>query len=374
MSWHTTFGEVVVRESVWRLPPPAKSYHRPFAARIRVTARGCSRRLARAAADFGCERSFAQASAQLFEHYGVRLGASSLREVTLRQARAIAARAAGVGLVRTLPKRGAARVVVAEADGTMLPIVTPQATAASRDKRKSRPVCWQEARLAAARAKGGTRTHFGATLEGGVEETGVRWAQAAKAAGWGLDGRIHAVGDGAPWLCEQAKSHFGAQGSYLLDFFHVSEYLAAAAAGLHPGDTPAAKAWLSAQQQALKASQSAAVLARLAAASEPAQVPDEAAPVRCAQRYLSNRPDQLDYHAALAADLPIGSGLIEAGHRHVLHARLKVSGAWWKRENAEVMLQARVARANGQWAASWKTSRPRKQPPGAEPQIPTPHF
>ena len=215
-----------VRESLWRLPAPvAISYHRPFAARIHVTARGCSRALARAAADFGSERSFARAAEQLREHYGVRLSPTSLREATLRQARAIAARAAGAGPVRTLPARGRTKVVVAEADGTMLPIVTPQATLESPDKRRGRKVCWQEARLAAARAQGSTRTLFGATLEGGVEETGVRWGQAARAAGWGLDSRIHAVGDGAPWLAEQVKAQFGKQGGYLLDFFHVSEYL-----------------------------------------------------------------------------------------------------------------------------------------------------
>ncbi len=373
MSWHTTFGEVAVRESLWRLPGEAGGYHRPFAARVRVTARGCSRRLARAAADFGCEQSFARASAQLLEHYGVRLGASTLRELTLRQARAIAARAAGAGPVRSLPRRGRAGVVVAEADGTMLPVVEPQATARSRDRRKCRPVRWQEARLAAAQAQGGARTHFGATLEGGVEQAGARWAQAAKAAGWGLDGRVHAVGDGAPWLAEQAKTQFGEQGRYLLDFFHVSEYLAAAA-GLHPGDAPAAKAWLLAQQQALKANQSAAVLARLAAAAEPRELADAQAPARCAHRYLANRPDQLDYAGALAADLPVGSGLIEAGHRHVLHARLKVSGAWWLPANAEAIIQARVARANGQWAVSWQSSRPAKQLPAAKSPKSTPHF
>lgn len=327
-----------------------------------VSARGCSRALARAAADFGCERSFARASEALWEHYGVRLSASSVRAVTLRAARAIAARAAGAEPVRTLPKRGAARVIVAEADGTMLPLVRPAPTRQSTDRRKGRTVAWAEARLAACRAQGSTRTHYGATLHGGVEETGGRWAQAAKAAGWGLDARIHAVGDGAPWLAQQAKAHFGKQGRYLLDFFHVSEYLARAAAGLHPNEPVAAKTWLRAQQRALKAGRSAAVLARLAAASEPALEPEETAPVRCAHRYLANRPDQLDYAGALAAGLPIGSGLIEGGHRHVLHARLKISGAWWLSANAEAMIQARVCRANGQWADSWKTPRPRKPP------------
>jgi hypothetical protein len=31
----------------------------------------------------------------------------------------------------------------------------------------------------------------------------------------------------------------------------------------------------------------------------------------------------------LKLGLPIGSGMIESGHRHVLHARLKKAGAAW---------------------------------------------
>jgi len=47
--------------------------------------------------------------------------------------------------------------------------------------------------------------------------------------------------------------------------------------------------------------------------------------------------------------LPIGSGEIESRHRHVIQARLKRAGAWWKEENAEKMLALRVARANCEW-------------------------
>jgi hypothetical protein len=36
----------------------------------------------------------------------------------------------------------------------------------------------------------------------------------------------------------------------------------------------------------------------------------------------------------LRRGLPIGSGEIESGNRSVLHARLKLGGAWWKAENA----------------------------------------
>ncbi len=47
-----------------------------------------------------------------------------------------------------------------------------------------------------------------------------------------------------------------------------------------------------------------------------------------------------------AVGLPIGSGLIEAGHKHVLEARLNISGAAWLPSNAETMAQLRVLRSN----------------------------
>ena len=53
---------------------------------------------------------------------------------------------------------------------------------------------------------------------------------------------------------------------------------------------------------------------------------DEQAPIRTAHRHFSNRSEQLDYPSALKKDLPIGSGLIEGAHRHVLQKRLKLVG------------------------------------------------
>ena len=40
---------------------------------------------------------------------------------------------------------------------------------------------------------------------------------------------MHGIGDGAPWIAEQVKQQFGSQGEYLIDFYHLCEYLAAAA-------------------------------------------------------------------------------------------------------------------------------------------------
>ncbi len=62
-----------------------------------------------------------------------------------------------------------------------------------------------------------------------VAEIDDAWAQAVKQAGWAIDTQIHAVGDGAEWIYQQYKQMFGSSpGRYLLDFYHVSEYLHAA--------------------------------------------------------------------------------------------------------------------------------------------------
>ena len=86
---------------------------------------------------------------------------------------------------------------------------------------------------------------------------------------------------------------------------------------------------------------------------EPAGTPEEESPVRAAHRYLTNRADCLDYPRALKLDLPIGSGLIESGHRHVLHARLKKAGTAWLPGHADQIAHLRVLRANNQWEALW---------------------
>ena len=91
----------------------------------------------------------------------------------------------------------------------------------------------------------------------------------------------------------------------------------------------------------------------LQANREADNLPDELAPVRCALRYLSNRLDQIDYPRALANDLPIGSGLIESGHRHVLQARLKRAGTAWLKQNAHDLAQLRVLRSNERWDEYW---------------------
>ena len=152
---------------------------------------------------------------------------------------------------------------------------------------------------------------FGATL-GSVKEAGERLAVCALEAGAGSQTKIHGVGDGAVWIIEQMEAQFGTQAKYLVDFYHLCDYLAAAGEVMAGNDPPA---WMKEKMDWLKDNRWKDVLEALRPSLEPANIPDPEAPVRACFRYLSNHSDFLDYKGALAVGLPIGSGEIESGHR-----------------------------------------------------------
>ena len=198
-------------------------------------------------------------------------------------------------------------------------------------------------------AQGKEEAFYAATFSG-VAEVGRRWGHCARSAGWGLNSQIHALGDGAEWIRLQTREVFGRQGNFLCDFFHVSEYLGAAAETCRAS---APDRWRRTQQARLKRGALEKVVEALAEHLEPAATPEEDAPVRNGHRYLTNRTDCLDYPRALKLGLPIGSGMIESGHRHVLQARLKKAGAAWLVEHADQIANLRVLRANRQWLSLW---------------------
>jgi hypothetical protein len=66
------------------------------------------------------------------------------------------------------------------------------------------------------------------TFGGSVNDAGQSLLNCAVAAGFGTQTHVHGVGDGAFWIADQIHAKFGSQASYLVDFFHVCDYLAAA--------------------------------------------------------------------------------------------------------------------------------------------------
>jgi hypothetical protein len=220
----------------------------------------------------------------------------------------------------------------------MLPIVETKTSA--RDKRKKKNLVYKEARLCLSYKDGDVVPRFAATM-GDVNLTGKYLRQTAEKSGLGVNTSIHAVGDGAQWIVKQLASKFGdiVKVNYLIDLFHMSEYLSAANKVLS-ADEKQQKRLLTKQIKLLKNNEYQKVLHYFTA--------DDNLAKDC-YRYILNRPEQFNYKSAIEADLPIGSGKVEGGHRHVIQSRLKISGAWWSEDNANKMLALRTNRVNNEW-------------------------
>lgn len=297
--------------------------------------------------DFGADVAFAQVMDKLVEHYGVVLGESTIRRITEGHAQTIFETAR---LNESWPAQTGAETVIAQMDGGMVPIVEPDA--AQKDKRKGKQLQWKEAKICLAHAKGSKTLAYGGTLQGDVAQAGRQLFHCARVAGFGSNSRIHAVGDGADWIATQVEEQFGTQGDYLVDFYHVCDYLSAAAKAV-TNATQAADDWLVEQKNRLKTRRARELMQALRPHLEPTSLDDDDAPVRQCHRYLSHRLHQLDYQSALANDLPIGSGEIESAHRYIVQQRLKRPGSWWRAANAEHMLALRLNRANNRWGEYW---------------------
>ena len=323
---------------------------RPFASAAGVSCRGYSRGLQRVLTDFGADDSFGDAVQKVKEHYGIEVPQSAARVITQEHAEAMQAEQQ---LAEQLPA-GGSKAVIAETDGCFVPVVQMVEKEGETDRRKLRKVDWKEARLSLARPAGATTKHYQATMSG-VAHAGAQLLDCVIRAGAGQQTKIHCVGDGARWIIRQVAEKLGVCATYLTDFYHVSDYVAAAAEAIVGKDEK--RGWLKQHQQHLKENRVGEVLAALRPQLESAGVADAQAPVRVCARYLVNRLEYLDYQGAIEKGLPIGSGEIESGHRCVIQARLKISGAWWKEENAEQMLRLRVVRANGEWQSYWERVR-----------------
>lgn len=309
--------------------------------------RGTSRPLQRVIVDFAADVPFAQAMDKIVEHYGVLLNESVIRRVTIHHGHQMH-EIEPVEKDCSSPLESA--YVIAQMDGGMVPIVAPDD--ARSDRRKGKCLFWKEAKIALAHAKGSKELTYGGTLQGDVDEAGNALLGCVYRSGFGRETQVHAVGDGAKWIADQVEKQFGAQGSYLIDFYHLCEYLSAAGKAIESQQQGVSK-WMERHKDYLKHGDLDKVLKALKPHREGLEITDEDAPVRRCYRYLSNRRDQLDYAAAIDNELPIGSGEVESAHRYLVQQRLKRSGAWWRVNNAESMLALRLNRANRQWQGYW---------------------
>jgi hypothetical protein len=160
------------------------------------------------------------------------------------------------------------------------------------------------------------------------------------------------LGDGAAWIWLMASLLFP-DAIQILDFFHLSEYLWEVARTAFPQQTSQQHHWVEAQQQWLKQSQTAEVIA--AVQRLPPASPQLQEAVERLLSYLHHNQTRIDYQRYLHLGLMIGSGVVESSNRRIVTQRLKQSGMFWSKHGAQSVMSLRACylSASNRWHDFW---------------------
>lgn len=321
---------------------------RPLKQDAGIKHRAYSKRCQKLITDFGAEESFAKAADRMKEHHGVELNPTTVQRITVSHA----SRAQDIITkdLEDFPSLETEKQMIMEMDGEMVPLVdtTIPEDSEIKDCRKARKCLWAELKIGTAQRFGEIDWKYASSFNS-ADELGDRMGNILKKSlGWNGESKVYGIGDGATWIPAQFERIAGSNYWYTVDLYHLCEYFSSAASAW----TDDAKKETRRLKEQMKKGEVDKVLQEL---KDKAKLYPEHVGLHDCIRYMNNRSGQFKYDKALEKGLPIGSGKVESSHRHLIQARLKKAGAWWKRKTAEVMANLRVLRANGKWDLLWQS-------------------
>ena len=164
------------------------------------------------------------------------------------------------------------------------------------------------------------------------------------------------ISDGGTWCDTVARNHFH-DATRILDWYHLSEHVWAAARVLH-GDEAAARRWVG-RCHTLLAEWSGIGLLRYLRRSRNARAAEGSSQIIEALDaligYLAPRQAITDYVEYREKGYAIGSGMMESTCKQLVGTRLKGSGRQWSESGALAMAALISQRLNHQWDAFWTT-------------------
>jgi hypothetical protein len=182
------------------------------------------------------------------------------------------------------------------------------------------------------------------------------WRPRAEALGIDPDGELTVLADGAAWTCRAAAERFPAAGR-VLDIFHASQHIAAAAKALHGEGTPGAPEWLEGGRARLLADGWPGLLDHVGATTALGMTDAGRAAVDELLGYFAGHTGRVGYFGRLRAGRSIGSGAVEGLARR-LGRRLKVPGRGWCAGHIDGIATLVATVDTPEWDGLWSRSAP----------------
>lgn len=145
---------------------------------------------------------------------------------------------------------------------------------------------------------------------------------------------------------------------FVLDIFHVMQYLAKAAHCFHPENSPEARKFVTERLQMLLLGKAGKLIGGLKQMQTKHKLSDgKAYDLGQVVGYLERNRRHMRYEICLKFGYPIGSGVIEGGCRNLINDRLELTGMRWSPNGAESVIRLRAVHINKDWDSFWKFRR-----------------
>jgi hypothetical protein len=192
-----------------------------------------------------------------------------------------------------------------------------------------------------------------------IEEKDVfrqRWGYWQNRLGVTDPGVVSALADGAQWIWDSVFLEFSGKAKETLDIYHALEYLASKGDTLFGKGTMEFRWWFDTMRRDLLKWGVAPLLDRVRTMASMEQLDRNKEALRQLENYLVFHSCRLNYRERLAVGRVIGSGQVEGACKNLIGARLKQTGAKWKRENVNKMAKLCAVLYGEQWNHYWKTA------------------
>jgi hypothetical protein len=255
-------------------------------------------------------------------------------------------------------------ILYVQMDGTGVPVVKKE-TVGRQGKTPDQPAHTREAKLGCVFTQTAwdqegypIRDPDSTTYVGAIEtaeEFGKRLYLEAWKRGWSRAQKKVVVGDGAEWIWNLAEQHFPGA-IQIVDLYHARQHLWVLARKLHPNDHRSQKSWIKAHQRRLLDKGKIETLVRTLRAIQ-SDHPELAEAIRIEADYFERNAERMRYPKFRRQHLFVGSGVIEAGCKTVIGARLKQSGMFWTVRGANAILALRCCHFNHRFEDYWEARR-----------------
>ena len=169
--------------------------------------------------------------------------------------------------------------------------------------------------------------------------------------------RVAFIGDAAAWIWNLADFHFPGA-CQIIDYYHAAEHLGELSRLLFPDDEQRKSQWLELVCDKLWHGKLSSVISELRAL--PVRGKKKALVQKQIAFFIKNRK-RMRYERFRNQGLFIGSGVVEAGCKTVIAARLKRSGMHWSVRGANAIIALRCCLESGDFDDFWES----RQPPAA---------